>query len=113
MTTAVLVILRAYSHEHNKPQIYPCNLWLRSKSVFLQPAIQRATAESEGFGGAVRISLKPRECLFDQQPLCVFETHLFQPRRQTRVGRRFECKVERCHHVAGTHQDSSFDHMIE
>ena len=60
----VLVLVDKVQSTKTKDQS-PKSKDLRPKPVFLQPAIQRAAAEAEGFGGTVRISLKPRECLLD------------------------------------------------
>ena len=53
---------------------------LRSKAVFLQPAIQRAATEAESFGGAVGVAFEACEGLFDQQSLGIFEAHFFEAR---------------------------------
>ncbi len=40
-------------------------LWLRTEAVFLEAAIERAAAETEGFGGAVGVALESGEGFFD------------------------------------------------
>src|SRR4029450_695880 len=76
------------------------SLWLRSEAIFLQATIQRAAAEAKCFGSAVGVAFKPRERLLNQKSLGVFETHLFETRRQTCVGCSFERKIERRHDLA-------------
>src|SRR5829696_1161134 len=87
--------------------------YLRTEAVLLQAAIERAAAETESFGGAVGVALESREGFFDQQALGVFEAHLFETCRETRVRRRLEGEIESGHDVPRAHQHCPFDHVVQ
>ena len=56
-----------------------CVMFLQSK--LLQPAIERAPAKSECFGGLAHASIKARERPLDQIALDLFKAHILEPRR--------------------------------
>jgi hypothetical protein len=89
------------------PGWVPCGL----EPIFLHPAVERAAAEAEGFGGLAHVSLGALQCLADENRFHGFEAELFEilALRTKHV----EAEVGALNLAAAAHQDGALESVLQ
>src|SRR5258708_38037585 len=82
-----------------------------SQSLFLQPAIKRAAAESEALRRLPRVSLKACQRLLNQELLPLLHAHFVQARRP--LAARAQAQIIRPDELMSRHQYRALDHVVQ
>src|SRR5882724_9132901 len=83
------------------------------QAILLQPPVQSTAAEAQGFGGAIGVAAKSRQCFFDEQTFHLFQTHFIDSRRHSGITARLQGEIKRGHNAARRHQRRSFNYMVQ
>src|SRR5262249_4079729 len=82
-----------------------------SEAIFLHAAIKRASAESESVGRMTYVARVPRQGLPNQERFHFLQAHVLNLARGSPI--TFQAKVVGVDFVAGGHQHSAFDRMVQ